>query len=58
MRSTAADIAPTVWALGGCKSWYLDEHGDVGMWPRSMCAYRRLMQRFEPDHHHLRRACS
>ena len=55
MRATAHDIATTVWSLGGCNSWYVDEHGDVGMWPRSMYAYRRLMRRFEPEHHHLRR---
>ena len=37
MRFAAADIGRTVWALGGCTSWYQDQSGEAtGMWPRSM----------------------
>jgi cation diffusion facilitator CzcD-associated flavoprotein CzcO len=52
MRFAAADVGRTVWALGGCKSWYQDEHGEAtSMWPRSMWSYRRLMRTFEPADH-------
>ncbi len=55
MRFASTDAARTVWALGGCKSWYLDQHGEATtMWPRSMWRYGRLMASFEPAHHTLR----
>ena len=54
MRVAAADAGRTVWALGGCTSWYQDQNGDAtSMWPRSMWSYRRLMASFEPADHIL-----
>ena len=54
MRFAAADAGRTVWALGGCTSWYQDQNGDAtSMWPRSMWSYRRLMASFEPTDHIL-----
>ena len=29
MRFATTDTARTVWALGGCQSWYLDQHGEA-----------------------------
>jgi cation diffusion facilitator CzcD-associated flavoprotein CzcO len=38
----------TVWSVGGCSSWYLDEHGrNVTLWPRTTFAFRRLTSRFD-----------
>ena len=55
MRFAAADAGRTVWALGGCTSWYQDQNGDAtSMWPRSMWSYRRLMASFEPTDHTLK----
>ncbi|MGZ4438309.1 MAG: flavin-containing monooxygenase [Nocardioidaceae bacterium] len=40
----------TVWSVGGCSSWYLDEHGrNVTLWPRTTFAFRRLTARFDPE---------
>ena len=44
------DLAPTVWASGGCRSWYLDSGGRVAaIWPGTVLSYRRLMRRFDPE---------
>ena len=52
----AAHAGRTVWALGGCTSWYQDQRGEATvMWPRSMRSYRRLMASFEPADHILQR---
>jgi cation diffusion facilitator CzcD-associated flavoprotein CzcO len=54
MDFLTADVSRTVWALGGCSSWYQDQSGAAtSMWPRTMFSYRRLMARFDPDHHVL-----
>jgi len=38
----------TVWSVGGCSSWYLDEHGrNVTLWPRTTFAFRRLTSEFD-----------
>ncbi len=43
-----------VWTAGGCKSWYLDEHGrNVTMWPGSTWRFRRATRRFDPAAYHL-----
>ena len=56
MRFAAAHAGRTVWALGGCTSWYQDQRGEATvMWPRSMRSYRRLMASFEPADHILQR---
>jgi cation diffusion facilitator CzcD-associated flavoprotein CzcO len=55
MAFARGEVGRTVWALGGCKSWYQDDKGDAtSMWPRSMWSYRRLMANFDPSHHLLR----
>jgi cation diffusion facilitator CzcD-associated flavoprotein CzcO len=55
MAFVRAEVGRTVWALGGCTSWYQDASGAAtAMWPRSMWSYRRLMASFDPSHHHLR----
>jgi cation diffusion facilitator CzcD-associated flavoprotein CzcO len=42
-------MQPTVWNIGGCSSWYLDDHGrNVTLWPRSTFTFRRLTARFDP----------
>jgi cation diffusion facilitator CzcD-associated flavoprotein CzcO len=55
MTFVRAEVGRTVWAQGGCTSWYQDDKGEsTAMWPRSMWSYRRLMASFDPSHHHLR----
>ena len=40
----------SVWSVGGCRSWYLDETGrNSVLWPRSVRAYQRRLARFDPD---------
>jgi cation diffusion facilitator CzcD-associated flavoprotein CzcO len=57
MAFARADVNRTVWALGGCTSWYQDDSGAAtAMWPRSMWSYRRMMASFDPSHHVLRGA--
>jgi len=57
MAFARADVNRTVWALGGCMSWYQDDSGAAtSMWPRSMWSYRRMMASFDPSHHVLRSA--
>jgi cation diffusion facilitator CzcD-associated flavoprotein CzcO len=38
----------TVWARGGCQSWYLDKHRrNVTLWPRTTYKFRRLTAHFD-----------
>lgn len=38
----------TVWATGGCASWYVDASGrNSVLWPRSTWRFRRVMRRFD-----------
>ena len=40
----------TVWSVGGCSSWYLDEHGrNVTLWPRTTYKFRQLTSRFDTE---------
>jgi cation diffusion facilitator CzcD-associated flavoprotein CzcO len=51
------DLERTVWARGGCQSWYLD--GGLKptlMWPRTMWGFRRMLRRFDTEHYSLRPA--
>lgn len=49
------DLAETVWARGGCRSWYLDDAGRPSlMWPRTMWGFRRMLRRFDPENYRLR----
>jgi cation diffusion facilitator CzcD-associated flavoprotein CzcO len=44
----------TVWATGGCNSWYLDEQGrDPTNWPGYTIEYRRRTSRIDPDVYEL-----
>ena len=39
----------TVWAAGGCASWYIDRTGaNTTLWPGYTFTFRRLMRRFDP----------
>jgi cation diffusion facilitator CzcD-associated flavoprotein CzcO len=57
MRWIGEDLDSTVWARGGCRSWYLDDSGRPSlMWPRTMLSFRRMLRRFDPEHYLLRPA--
>jgi hypothetical protein len=57
MRWVGEDLDSTVWARGGCRSWYLDDSGRPSlMWPRTMRSFRRMLRRFDPEHYLLRPA--
>jgi cation diffusion facilitator CzcD-associated flavoprotein CzcO len=58
-----AALAKTVWATGGCSSWYLDAQGrNPSLWPGFTWTYMRRMRRFRPSEYvvqpRLRRATS
>ena len=43
-------MKPTVWASGGCSSWYLDEHGrNTTLWPRTTFMFRNLLHTFDVE---------
>jgi cation diffusion facilitator CzcD-associated flavoprotein CzcO len=55
MRWVAEDLDSTVWARGGCRSWYLDGGGRPSlMWPRTMWGFRRMLRRFDAENYRLR----
>ena len=40
----------TVWSLGGCVSWYMDDKGNnPAIWPDFTWRYRKATRRFDPD---------
>ena len=42
-----ARLRGSVWDAGGCRSWYLDRHGNnVTLWPGFTWEFRRLTRRF------------
>jgi len=44
------DLARAVWSAGGCKSWYLDEHGkNRTLWPGFTWRYWLRTRRFDRD---------
>ncbi|MDX1496428.1 MAG: NAD(P)/FAD-dependent oxidoreductase [Salinisphaeraceae bacterium] len=46
----------TVWATGGCKSWYLDETGkNVTLWPGFTWQFRRLTNQFRALDYQIKR---
>jgi cation diffusion facilitator CzcD-associated flavoprotein CzcO len=46
---TQERLASTVWATGGCDSWYRNNHGRIdAMWPWSTATYWRRTRRFDP----------
>ena len=43
-------MARTVWATGGCSSWYIDATGrNSTLWPGSTWRFRQRMKRFDAD---------
>lgn len=41
-------VKDTVWAVGGCDSWYLDRSGEPSaVWPSSAWHYRKWTRRFD-----------
>jgi len=44
----------TVWTAGGCKSWYLDAHGNASViWPDFTFRFRARTKRFDADDYEL-----
>jgi cation diffusion facilitator CzcD-associated flavoprotein CzcO len=55
-RQLQARMEGTVWTTGGCRSWYLDEHGrNTALWPGPTWGFRRATRRFDPAEYVLRR---
>lgn len=45
-----SDLAGTVWSTGGCRSWYLDEHGvNRTLWSGMTWQYWLATRRFKPS---------
>lgn len=54
---TSRVVKDTVWAVGGCKSWYLDDSGQASVvWPCSTVTFRKTTSRFDPQAYELRTA--
>ena len=54
MRWAGEDLEQTVWARGGCQSWYLDDGSrPTLMWPRTMWGFRRMLRRFDAENYSL-----
>ena len=48
-RALQRKLARTVWATGGCRSWYLDADGrNVTLWPDFTWAFAWQTRRFDP----------
>jgi cation diffusion facilitator CzcD-associated flavoprotein CzcO len=48
------DLAKTVWNTGGCRSWYLDEHGvNRSLWSGFTWEYWLATRRFKPSEYHF-----
>jgi hypothetical protein len=42
-------LAPTVWNIGGCHSWYVGPDGrNFTIWPAFANEYKRRLARFDP----------
>ncbi len=49
-RTVHAMAKDTVWATGGCASWYLDPGGEPSvLWPSSAWHYRKWTRRFDVE---------
>jgi hypothetical protein len=45
-----ADLEGTVWSVGGCTSFYLDDGGrNTTLWPHRAARFRRTVRRFKPS---------
>ena len=50
-----ARMPRTVWSTGGCRSWYLDEHGrNTTLWPTFTFTFQRRVRRFDPAAYDVR----
>jgi cation diffusion facilitator CzcD-associated flavoprotein CzcO len=50
-------MSRTVWTMGGCASWYLDDKGrNTTLWPDFTWRFMRATRRFEPSDFVLSRA--
>ncbi|MBX5487371.1 MAG: NAD(P)/FAD-dependent oxidoreductase [Mycolicibacterium hassiacum] len=48
------ELAGTVWNTGGCRSWYLDEHGvNRTLWSGMTWQYWLATRRFDPSEYHF-----
>jgi cation diffusion facilitator CzcD-associated flavoprotein CzcO len=53
--SLKARLARTVWATGGCTSWYYSKDGkNTTLWPGFTFEYRLRTRRWDPTHYELR----
>ena len=49
-RTVHEMVKDTVWATGGCASWYLDPGGEPSaVWPSSAWHYRKWTRRFDVE---------
>jgi cation diffusion facilitator CzcD-associated flavoprotein CzcO len=56
-RVVQQKMRPTVWATGGCKSWYLDADGrNVSLWPDFTWIYAWQTRRFDQSNYDLARS--
>jgi cation diffusion facilitator CzcD-associated flavoprotein CzcO len=47
-------LPTTVWSSGGCRSWYLDEHGvNRTLWPGSTWRFGQRLRSFHSEDYHL-----
>ena len=47
-RRLQDDLKQTIWSTGGCRSWYMDDHGrNVTLWSGSSWRFRRNTRRFD-----------
>ena len=52
-------MAGTVWATGGCHSWYLDSTGrNSTLWPGFATTFRLRLSRFRPNDYRQCRSCT
>jgi cation diffusion facilitator CzcD-associated flavoprotein CzcO len=54
-RDLQARMAPSVWNMGGCVSWYMDAHGrNPSLWPDYTWKFVLATRRFDPDQYTVR----
>jgi hypothetical protein len=50
-------LSKTVWATGGCHSWYTTASGkNTTLWPGFTFQFRKLTERFDPENYELVRS--
>ena len=60
MRSSAASdvykrqLQGTIWIVGGCNSWYLNERGGTSvLWPGTTWAFTSALRQLDPSDYEL-----